>query len=364
MDDIAEKTRILSYEDIIESLTDGVVAVDCELRVVAFNQAAEKISEISRTLVLGKSAKEVFTRDPNLVDMLASTISKGKLFAEYEAKLHRRLSEPLQVAITTNRIFSADGSLSGAVIIIKDLSGLKSLEAGSLRKERLAYLGTFAANIAHEIKNPLSGIRGAAQLFSKKVADDTLSEYTEIIIKEVDRLDHIVGEMLNFTKPSRITRKALNIHKILDSVIFLSTEGIGAESFIKEYDPSLPALSGDEGQLTQVFLNLVKNAKEALGKDGAITIVTRMVTEFQMLEKGSQGSGGGKMAAVEIQDNGKGIAPEDLEKIFIPFFTTKAKGSGLGMAISLKIIKEHGGLIRVDSTPGVQTTVTVCLPVV
>ncbi len=364
MDDIAEKIRILSYEDIIESLTDGVVAVDCELRVVAFNQAAEKISEISRTLVLGRGAKEVFVRDPNLVDMLTSTISEGKLFAEYEAKLHRRLSEPLQVAITTNRIFSADGSLSGAVIIIKDLSGLKSLEAGSLRKERLAYLGTFAANIAHEIKNPLSGIRGAAQLFSRKVADDTLGEYTDIIIKEVDRLDRIVGEMLNFTKPSKITKKALNIHKILDSVIFLSTEGIGADSFIKEYDPSLPELSGDEGQLTQVFLNLIKNAKEALRKGDAITVVTRMVTEFHMMEKGSMDSGGGKMAAIEIRDNGKGIAPEDLEKIFIPFFTTKAKGSGLGMAICLKIIKEHGGLIRVDSTPGVQTTVTVCLPVI
>ena len=361
---MAEKINILSYEDIIESLTDGVVAVDCELRVVAFNQAAEKISEISRTLVLGKNAQEVFVRDPNLVEMLTSTISEGKLFAEYEARLHRRLSEPLQVAITTNRIFSIDGSLCGAVIIIKDISGLKSLEAGSLRKERLAYLGTFAANIAHEIKNPLSGIRGAAQLFSKKVADDTLNEYTQIIIKEVDRLDRIVGEMLNFTKPSKVIKKALNIHKILDSVIFLSTEGLGPESFIKEYDPSLPPISGDEGQLTQVFLNLVKNAKEALGKDGAITIVTRMVTEFQMLDKGSMGSGGGKMAAVEIRDNGRGIAPADLEKLFIPFFTTKAKGSGLGMAISLKIIKEHGGLIRVDSTPGVQTAVTICLPVI
>jgi two-component system nitrogen regulation sensor histidine kinase GlnL len=365
MDNFKKKKRLLDYEDIVESLIDGIVAVDCELTVVAFNQAAEKISEVSRTLVLGRPVSEVFERDPKLIGMLTSTLSEGKLFAEYEEKLYRGLSGPLPVAITTNQIFDTAGELAGAVAIIKDLSLLKTLEASSLRKDRLAYIGAFAANLAHEIKNPLSGIRGAAQLFARRVADDTLSEYTDIIIKEVDRLDSILREMLNFARPARLVKKELNIHKVLDSVLFLTKDGNA--TFMKEYDPSLPPVSGDEGQLTQVFLNLVKNAKEAAGENGTIRIITRMITEFHLVEEGSGGEGGGdgggKMAAVEIKDNGVGIRPEDLEKIFTPFFTTKDKGSGLGMAISLKIIKEHSGFIRVDSEPGEYTTVTVYLPV-
>lgn len=365
----------LSYENILENLGEGVVVVDPGLKVVFFNQSAEKITALSRSMVLGKSIEEVFSRDKRLAEMLTKTLAEGRLFAEYEEKLSRRFSGPLPVAITTSQIFDAGGELTGAVAVIKDLSGVKSLEAGSLRRERLAHIGTFAASLAHEIRNPLSGIRGAAQLLSRKTRDDKLAEYTGVIMREADRLNNILDGMLDFVRPSRLTKKSFNIHKVLDSVILLVGEGAREEAhppeIVKEYDPSIPEVFGDDGQLTQVFLNLVKNAREALGEDGKITVVTRIATDFHLVAAeegeapGSKARRGAKrmMASVEIRDNGCGIKTENMEKIFTPFFTTKRGGSGLGMAITLKIVKEHEGLLRIDSTPGEGTSVVVYLPV-
>lgn len=353
--------KMLSYEDIVENLAEGVIGVDLDLNVKVFNQSAEKISGISRSLVIGKPVKEVFRKNVRITEMLEGTLRQGRLFAEYEEKLVTRFSGTLPVGITTSQVFDNDGNLSGAVALVKDLSGIKSLEAGTLRKERLAYIGTFAANLAHEIKNPLSGIRGAAQLLSKKVKNDNLVEYMFVIMKEADRLNVIVNEMLDFARPAKLNKIDLNIHQVLDSVLLLLQEGMQPAAFVKIYDPSLPPISGDEGQLTQVFLNLIKNAKEAIGKEGSIQIITRMPTEFHIIEEGAKA--GGKMVAVEIRDNGCGIRHEDIEKIFTPFFTTKPKGSGLGMAISLKIVKEHNGLLKIDSSPGRGTTVSVFLPI-
>ncbi len=350
---------MFSHEDIVENLSEGVVAIDPGFFIVAFNQAAEKLTGISRSLVLGKPLNAVFNKNARLVEMLVKTISEGRLFAEYEETLVRRLPPPLPVGITTSRIFSAQGEVSGAVALIKDLSGIKSLEAGSLRKERLAYIGTFAANLAHELKNPLSGMRGAAQLLARKIHDEKLKDYTGVIMREADRLNAILNDMLDFARPAKLNKKECNIHKILDSVALLLPEGAPGETFVREYDPSLPPLFADPDALTQVFLNLVKNAKESLGKNGVVRLITRMPAESYTVDSGGRG---GRMAAIEIRDNGCGIRPEDMENIFTPFFTTKSKGSGLGMAISLKIIKEHSGHLNIESTPGAGTSVTVYLP--
>ncbi|MFQ5736788.1 MAG: nitrogen regulation protein NR(II) [Thermodesulfobacteriota bacterium] len=351
---------MLSYEDIVENLAEGVVGVDPGMNVTIFNQSSEKMTGRSRALVIGRPASEVFRQDARLVEMLEKTLNEGRLFAEYEEKLHRRFSgAATPVGITTSQVFNEAGEVSGAVALIKDLSGIKSLEAGSIRKERLAYIGTFAANLAHEIRNPLSGLRGAAQLLSRKVADPALDDYTRVIMKEADRLNLILEGMLDFARPARLKPKRLNIHMVLDSVILLMQEGAPAGAFVKDYDPSLPDVWGDENQLTQVFLNLVKNAREAIGPGGNVQVNTRIITEFHLA---GDGPGRGKMAAIEIKDNGCGIKEEDLEEIFTPFFTTKRQGSGLGMAISLKIIKEHGGLLKIDSAPGEGTTVAVLLP--
>lgn len=353
---------MLSTEDILESLAEGLIAVDAGLIVRAVNQSAEKICEMSRAMALGKALPEVFRKDPRVCEIVENTIKGGRLITEYEYNLHRRFSGTIPVGITTSQVFDPEGNIIGAAVLFKDLSGIKSLEAGSLRKERLAYIGTFAASLAHEIKNPLTGIRGAAQLLSRRVKEEGLKEYTSVIMSEADRLNSIINDLLDFARPAELKRRPINIHMVLDSVLLLLRESSPETALLKEYDPSLPPVSGDERQLTQVFLNIVKNAKEALASKrgkGVVNISTRMITDFYLVDEKSPG---GKMASIEVKDNGCGIKEEDLEKIFTPFFTTKAKGSGLGMPISLKIIKEHGGLLKIDSIPGRGTTVTVLLP--
>ncbi|MBI5560167.1 MAG: PAS domain-containing protein [Deltaproteobacteria bacterium] len=348
------------YENIIENLNVGVVCAAASMDISVFNQAMERMTEFSRGHAVGKNIREVFTRDGWLVDAFEKTFGEGKVFSDYEGLLHRRLSPPLPVGVSTMHVIDPEGNSTGVISLVKDLSGIKSLESESLRKERLAYIGTFAANLAHEVRNPLGGIRGAAQLLSRKLKDEGLKEYTGVIIKEADRLNSTVKEMLDFTKPAKLRKRNLNIHKILDAVILLLKEEEGPP-IIKAYDPSLPPVVGDENGLTQVFLNLIKNGREAVGeKEGEVRVVTRMITEFHMVERGSKEA---KFAEIEVADTGCGISKDDTERVFTPFFTTKRGGSGLGLPISYRIIQEHGGFLRIDSTPGKGTKVGVYLPV-
>ena len=359
-----------SYEDIIDNLDYGVVCVDTSLVVTVFNHSAEKMVGVSRSQAIGHETTEVFKNDPWFTDLLKRTLTDGKIFSDCEGMLKRRLPPPQPVGVTTSRVFTPEGDLSGAVALVKDITGIKALEEKSERKERLAYIGAIATNLAHEVKNPLSGIKGSAQLLERRLDDDSLKEFTGIIVKESDRLDSIVRDMLDFARPRTIKKQEVNIHKVLDDVLgLISIEGGEAKEetggtpvkMLKEYDPSLPPVIGDEDRLKQVFLNLIKNAREALtGAAGEVRVSTRMVTDFHISH---EGSGSAKFVSIDVTDSGCGIPRENLEKIFTPFFTTKSGGSGLGMAISYRIIKEHEGYLKVDSEPKRGTRVSVYLPI-
>ncbi|HHL39921.1 MAG TPA: PAS domain S-box protein [Deltaproteobacteria bacterium] len=351
-------------ENILEGLAEGLVAVDAEGRVTVFNQAAEKMAGVSRSQVMGRTVAGALEGWCWIDEILAAALREGRCLTGREGELVRRRGGVVPVSVTTSQVIDEEGRVCGASALIKDLSGKKGLEEETLRRDRLAHLGAFALNMAHEIKNPLGGIRGAAQLLSRKV-DAALSDYTDLIVRESDRLSRILDEVLDFARPREPDLRPMNVHKVLDSVLLI-VEGLGRGEegeeppfrIVKEYDPSLPEVLGDEKLLVQVFLNLVKNAVEAVGDDGEVRVVTRMVTDFHLLEEGS----GDARVAVDIIDNGCGIAADDIEKIFTPFYTTKSGGSGLGMAISFRIVKEHGGFFRIESARGGGTKVTVCLP--
>jgi two-component system nitrogen regulation sensor histidine kinase GlnL len=355
------------YENLIESLEAGVICVDTELRITVFNQSAERQTELSRVQTIGNQLKDIFKLNQWLINILDSTLHTGKLFNEHSGEFKRRLGTTLPVSVGTNILTNKSGEVIGVAALIKDLSGIKSLEAEALRKDRLAYIGTFAANLAHEVRNPLGGIKGSAQLMSRRLKEDDreLRKFTDIITKESDRLNLIVNEMLDFAAPKILKKRALNIHKILDHVIELTVPDIEKDAkgskikIIRKYDPSLPPVAGDSNQLTQVFLNLIKNARESITEDGVISVATNMVTDFRLTteEKGKT-----KLLAITIEDTGSGIREKDIEKVFTPFFTTKSKGSGLGMAISYKIIKEHDGFLHIESTSEKGTIMLVHLP--
>ncbi len=355
------KKKRPTFEDIVENLSEGVVSVSASMTVTVFNQSAEKITETSRALAVGSPLSEAMRRNPWLVDVMEKSLDTGKLYTDFEGTLIRGFSEPIQVGVTTYRVYDDDGLLCGAAALIKDLSLYNSLQVENHRKERLSYIGTFAANLAHEVRNPLSGIRGAAQLVERRVDDVKIKECAEVIIREADRLNLIVSDMLNFARSSELVRVPLNIHKLIDKADMLLGEG--KKGFLitvaKEFDPSLPPVMGDAGGLTQVLLNLIKNAREAAGKDGEVKVVTRMVTDFHISLTGTPSD---KFAAIEIKDNGPGIPAEEMENVFTPFFTTKPRGSGLGLPISFRIVKEHGGFMKIDSVVGEGTRVLLYLP--
>ncbi len=375
------------YEDVLDSLMGGLVYVDLSMKVLVFNQMAERISGRSRKKAIGRALDEVFPHDPWFIELIDDTLSGRKVFIEKRGKIHRPFGGPLSVSVTTGLVHATHGYIKGALAFVRDLgTGGKSLEGLSPQDGMLSGMGFFAAKLVHEIRNPLGGIRAAAQLLSKKAQKSGLSDYTDIIIRETDRLDAMLMEVAALTAPRRGARKEINIHRLLDSVIFLVTGEDPGLVVRREYDPSLPPVTGDEGALVQVFLNLMKNAREALpgGAEGEITVGTRIVTDFHIsgtvegLEGKDEAAGGrvdapgaisvprrrgARMAVVEIRDNGCGIPEEDLENIFTPFYTTKKGGSGLGMPVSLKIVREQGGFLHIDSTPGEGTEVRVYLPI-
>jgi len=237
----------------------------------------------------------------------------------------------------------------------------KELEEDLKRTDRLALMGTLAAGLAHEIRNPLGGIKGAAQLLRRAAdGDPSTREFTDIMIREVDRVNRLIEQLLDLSRPAELDLAPVNIHEILDDVLLLEAQTVGANQIEikKRYDPSLPPIRADRAQLTQVFLNLVKNGLQAMAHSGTLTVITRLENEFRIR---GQDRAAKRMIWVEIADQGAGISDADLPQIFSPFFTTKSGGTGLGLATCDRIIREHGGTIRVDSFEGKGSTFKVSL---
>jgi two-component system nitrogen regulation sensor histidine kinase GlnL len=238
------------------------------------------------------------------------------------------------------------------------------------RADRLATLGMIAAGIAHEVKNPLVGIRGAAQLMRSELlfgretgpgSQKNLTEYLDVILKEADRLNHVLEGILDFTRIKPREMKASNIHSILDRVLLLNEESARQRGVVlaRLYDPSLPDVYCSEDQLIQVFLNIIKNAVEAMPGGGKLSVITRMSDLFTTVQADGKKH---QLMVVKVSDTGPGIKQEHLQDIFTPFFTTKDKGVGLGLALSYQIVQEHLGTIRVESQEKEGTTFSVYLP--
>lgn len=349
------------YEDILDSFMGGVVYIDLSTRILVYSQGAERVSGFSRKMALNRPLKEVFHRDLWFSSLLDETLSGERTYTEHRGVIHRTFAAPISVTVTTGLVSSKDGSVAGALAFIRTPgSGARALEGLSPEGEGLSGMTFFAAALVHEIRNPLGGIRGAAQLLSRKTTETGLTEYTDIIIRETDRLDSMLKEVAAFTAPRRDVNKEINIHRLLDSVILLIFGDSHDVVVRKEYDPSLPPVSGDDAGLMQVFLNLLKNAGEAVSEGGLITVVTRILTDFHMSGASKKAA---RMVSVEITDNGCGIEDKDMDKVFTPFFTTKQSGSGLGMPLSLKIVRDQGGYLNIESSAGEGTVVRVLLPV-
>src|SRR5262249_15021591 len=242
------------------------------------------------------------------------------------------------------------GVVREAVLILHDLTLERTLDSTNRRVDRLAGLGTVALGLAHEIRNPLGGIKGAAQLLRAGLSDPAQVQATDIIIREVDRLDGLVEQLRSLGTPPHLQVSPQNIHRILNDVLSLQRQSPewGAVTLRTEFDPSLPNVAGDRAQLTQVFLNLVRNAVEALGGRGELTVATRIETRYHVRRRSHRS----QFLSVTISDNGPGVPEHAQNDLFSPFFTTKPRGTGLGLAVCHRIVSEHGGIMAHEPCPG------------
>lgn len=239
--------------------------------------------------------------------------------------------------------------VTGACVVAQETPGKKELHREFEKEEKMAMLSMITAGLAHEIKNPLSGIRGAAQLIGKE--HGALAEYCSLIINETDRINSLVTELMDMGRGRKLAMESTNIHRLLDDIILLQQAVFKRKKIelVRDYDPSLPPVNIDPGRIKQTILNLVKNAVEA-GGGGVLRIRTRTALDPTATINPRQKKG--MMMAVEIIDDGKGISPEAAKNLFTPFNTTKTHGTGLGLVLSLKIARDHGGALTLQNNPG------------
>ncbi len=352
------------YANVIDSVGDGVIVFDQHGTVTLINPAAEEITGISRRQAQGHRSGEIFAGVRTLLEMVDKTASTGMAISDYENIALAKGVHVTPVSATTSPLLKDNGEQIGTILILRDLTNVRELERAVRQADRLSTLGTLAAGLAHEIKNPLGGIKGAAQLLELELPDGSeLLDHTRIMLKEVQRVNRIVEELLELASPRRLELAKVNLHKTLGDIIILQKRALRKKkvTFQQHFDPSIPPILGDEALLVQLFLNLIKNAVEAVGESGHIKVTSRVVADYSMTQKGERRA---RMVAIEISDDGPGIRKEDMEHLFTPFFTTKPNGTGLGLAICHKIISEHRGMIKVDSHPAHGTTFTVMMPLI
>jgi two-component system nitrogen regulation sensor histidine kinase GlnL len=356
--------------DILNGLVDGVVVTDARGSVLIWNRAAEEMTGIAGADAMGKNINDVFSDNPAVVSMIEKTVASGRSYSDYEAEIATKHGPPHPVGLVTSVLTDDEGQPTSAILAIQNQASVRDLKERIRRSDRLATLGMIAAGIAHEIKNPLVGIRGAAQLMRSELRSGpgkkpekggSLTEYLDVILKEADRLNNVLEGILDFTRLKPHEIKPYNIHSILDRALLLTEESARQSGVVlsRLYDPSLPEIIGNQDQLIQVFLNIIKNAVEAMPTGGKLTVTTRMSDLFTTMQADGKKY---QLMVAKVSDTGPGIKHGHLKDIFTPFFTTKDRGVGLGLALSYQIVQENLGTIRVESRENEGTTFSVYLP--
>ncbi len=341
-------------KQVLENLSTAILLFDREFRLLYLNSSAEMLFEVSSRKALGLPVMEMIRcPDSLLLSNLTQSLESGQPFTEREHQLI--LPDGREITVDCTVIPQRHGYRVDELLVeIQQVDRQLRITREEQILSRNEATRALVRGLAHEIKNPLGGLRGAAQLLERELKDESLIEYTQIIIEEADRLRNLVNNMLG---PNRVPEmKAVNIHQVLERVCSLVKVEIGPGLTInRDYDPSIPTIKGDTDQLIQAFLNIVRNGVRAAGAEGVLGFTTRILRQFtigNILHR--------LVISVEIEDNGEGIPKELQERIFFPM-VTGGDGMGLGLSISQTLINRHQGLIEFTSKPG-QTIFRVLLP--
>jgi len=342
-------SRIKAFSDnLVANMPIGLVALDDNQRITSLNNVAGSVLKLLPDEVIGENAEKVLPAE--LWHLLKNlNVEKGVVEKEIDCTVQKGEVIPLEVSATL--LNDEDGTFLGYVVLFKDLSEVRSLRKEIARSQRLASVGRLAAGVSHEIRNPLSSIKGFATYFKERYYDiPENQQISNLMIQEVDRLNRVVSQLHEFARPITVSKKSIQIKAFLkDSLKLVERQASEANISIRtDFDLEKDEILIDSDRINQVLLNLYLNAIESMDNGGSLTVT---------LAKNSKKNG----IEIKVSDTGTGITENDLSHIFDPYFTTKASGTGLGLAIAHNIMEAHGGEITIESRLGQGTGVTIFL---
>ena len=337
----------------LDLLSTAVLIVDRELTLRYANPAAESLFSFSMKSVAHLKLERILTGNPALISMLEQAKKSHMGYNENELTLEMPNHATLRLACVVSPVDHDDSAL---VLEFRQLDQQLKIAREERILEHQQLNRELIRNLAHEIRNPLGGIRGSAQLLERELPDAELREYTQVIVKEADRLQILMDRMLT---PHRLPQiSSVNIHEVLERVrSLILAEFPDGIRIRRDYDTSLPDLSGDREQLIQAILNVARNAAQAMNGKGEIHLVTRIARSVTLSKQRYRHA-----VQIEIIDNGPGVPQHLREKIFYPLISGRDEGTGLGLSLAQNFINQHHGIIEFDSAPG-RTRFTIVLPV-
>jgi two-component system sensor histidine kinase AtoS len=349
-------------ENILASLTNGIVTVDLEGRVVTLNPAAEMLTGFFAGEMTGRYCTELFAQTPEIGEMLMQTLASHVPVADVPLTLRRRSGAALAVEVSTAPLKGAEGKDLGVVAVVRDLTLVRELEGRLRRSDRLAALGSLAAGLAHEIKNPLTSVLTFSRHVARRFDDPHFRErFQRVVPRELERINGILERLLELARPAPASFTRIRLASLVDRAVDLFTNEIESQrvQVSREYARDLPPVAADEESLYRAVINVVGNALDAMPGGGRLALRVAWAGANDGFRAPGRGMRG---VVIEVSDTGAGIEPEDAERLFNPFFTTKERGTGLGLAVTHKIVEDHGGIIDFQSVPGVGTTFRIVLP--
>jgi two-component system nitrogen regulation sensor histidine kinase GlnL len=340
-------------------LLDGIVTclvwLDADAAVLHLNEPAEDFFGVSRNQIGGRPLRDLVRHSEELEGVIERARAAGAQYSRRELPLEGAHGMPSRVVDVTITPFDAPGRPGGFLVEIADVTQHQRIVRENALLTQLGGSRAMVRQLAHEIKNPLGGLRGAAQLLERELKDRSLHEYTSVIISEADRLAALVDALLGPGQPPR--KEPVNIHEIVQHVgHLLAGEAPTGVVIERDYDPSLPRLRLDRNQLIQALLNLGRNAVQAVGQQGRIVLRTRALTNASIGSRRHR-----VVASIQVEDDGPGVPIELKDTVFYPLVTGRPGGSGLGLAVAQDLVGRHEGLIEFDSRPG-RTVFTILIP--
>ena len=353
-------------EIMLDQLVSGVILADTKRTITLFNHEAQRITDIKEEAAIGHT---IDILPESIRETLDSALQLGCGERNLDAQLFEQDEERgnLNIRMGTTFLHGHDCKPMGALMVFTDMTELRGLEAQVRRADQLSSVGTLAAGMAHEIKNPLVTIKTFTQLLPERYSEkDFREDFSSLVADEVSRIDGIVNQLLSFSKPAKPHLVPMNLHDTIEQTIKLTHEQMAQRNIAAQNNCSaqIDRINGDAKLLSQALVNLMLNAIQAINENGTITVGTTNCHYRFAVDGKSQKSTTRNCIRLQITDTGKGIPQENLQKIFDPFFTSKSEGTGMGLSVAHGIISEHHGVVEVESISGKGTTFYLYIPVI